>query len=218
MKKSGIALWWVMFLFAIGPGTARAESDVALTAGPILSIQPVGQADGGSPYLDRGIGGTKPGLAIGLSTSWGRSLLSLELSSTSRFEVTQSGRFVSREGAIRCSDSIFSGACTALVRHRDTLLTLLVGRSGSIGKGRLEIEAGVSAVLEGPVQGGVSSGDAGSAAITLGVDAAFPVGARVSLVPSARVSHTLGDDTNGRYSRGLGRNIFRLGAGVRVRL
>src|SRR5207245_5575876 len=98
----------------------------------------IGYEGTGGPYLDNGLGGTVPGLALGLEW-WTarRPLLALELSTTTPFKAVQSGRFV-------------GGGGPAVARQRDTLVSMLSGARIPAGHGAVEVKGGLTGVFGQP--------------------------------------------------------------------
>jgi hypothetical protein len=193
------------------PGSGGLEVSVAMQG--LLSAQPASDSFVGPPYLDNGLGGTTPGVAIGLTGVTRRRIaLALEFSSTNDLEVEQRGRLV--EGQ-------------AVGRLRDTLFSLLAGYSvrGSL-QTRVDALAGISLSAGTPSIDGVpinqrASGAAaeegdGRVAFTAGLDVARRAGARVSIVGSVRYSRL---PRSGRAAEiGVGSNVLRVGAGLQVLL
>jgi len=209
LAASGVTL----LLLTVG-SPASAQSPVPadapvlsprVTVGAITSIQPRLHGGPDGPYLDHSLGGAVPGVAAGvkLVAKW-RALVAAELSTTVPLKVMQSGRYVKGLGPV-------------LARHRDTLLSLLVGAQLPVGIGALEPCAGISVVFGSPIQGEVRyENAAGDVAFTTGADAVFPVGRRGAIIASLRYSIVArGDDA--RYV-GLDRYIVRIGAGYALQL
>jgi hypothetical protein len=155
------------------------------------------------PYLDNSLGGTVPGAAIALqrsATTWPS--VALEVNSTKFMETVQSGRVVAGDGV------------PVVSKHRDTLLSLLVGMS--VAKGSVEPKLGISYVFATLRQEDLVREDIGHFAFTVGVDVVAHVGRRIDVVPSVRYSFV--DRPSDAQYAGLGNHIFRAGIGARVRL
>jgi hypothetical protein len=179
-----------------------------VTAVATISAQP---GTGSSrPYLDRGLGATRPGLTIGVGVESSKSplIMSFELSTTTPMETVQEGRFIS--GSLPGS---------AIARHRDTLLSILPGLRWRAGGAAMEVKGGVSLMFGEPTRDGEPVEEdfsAGDFALTAGFDAVFPLNPRLSLVPSFRYS--VADRSDENYYVGLGTHITRAGVGLRVKL
>ena len=215
-RNLGRALW-VILVIASWPMRSEAQGRTNLYVGPLVSIQPVG--DGiGLPYLDNGVGGVEPGVALGLERrTAGGILLALELSTTTTMRATQSGRLVFRESGAPCGPFGSDGCGPVEATHRDTLVSALVGKRFAQGRGGFELKAGASLIVGTPKQGDFEIEDAaGSVALTAGLDVAIPLSDRVELVPSFRYSRAFRGEND--FYVGLGANIFRIGLGVRMSL
>jgi hypothetical protein len=190
------------------PDGASAAWDAHLTAGVVISVQP--GTGSHNPYLDHGLGATRPGLTVGfgIEASTSPMIFSVELSTTRAMETIQQGRFI-------------VGFGPAVARHRDTLLSILPGARWHAGGAVLEVKGGVSFMFGEPTRDGepVSESveyEAGTFAATAGFDAVFPLTTRISLVPSFRYS--LAERNNDVDYVGLGSHITRAGIGLRVKL
>ena len=198
---------------------ARAQTEVGIAITGLVSLQPVNDSWVGSPYLDEGIGGWRPGLAIGanLITDHGFALIG-ELSTTAAFEQFQTGRLIwantdrlSREGS-------------ATTRLRDTLISGLVGYASSTPTRRVVFAGGLSyvhtmlmeddLVVEDQTEFGLEGKR--RFALTGGIDFLQRLSSRVALVIGGRYSWLgrpeVADQT------GAGEHIIRVGAGVRIRI
>ena len=186
------------------------RGDVAIQG--LASVQPADDSYVGSPYLDKGIGGVGPGLAVGLNVVTRRRLaLTFEFSTAAALEAKQSGRLVSG---------------TAVGRVRDSLFSFLAGAPvWSFSKAEITALAGLSLVTGTLTQNGVPidahddpaahEGD-GLIAFTGGANVGHAVNRRIRVVGNIRYSAI-------RRSRraeelGVGAHIIRVGAGVEVRL
>lgn len=188
---------------------SAAEYPVGLTASALISIYPPGYHGRASPYLDNALGGIVPGLsaAVGVTSEAGAHI-TLEISSTASIKVLQSGRFVSGS----------TSGVRQLATHRDTLVSVLPGvhvRLSPSGAA-LEPKGGFSLRLGTTTRGGTVPEDAGSLALTAGLDAVLPISARIALVPAFRYSYVARGD-GGMYL-GLSPHGLRIGAGVRFGL
>lgn len=215
LRASSLA---IALLIATAAG-ARAQSDVGIAIAGLVSLQPVNHSWVGSPYLDKGIGGWRPGLAIGanLITDHGFALIG-ELSTTAAFEQFQTGRLIwantdrlSREGS-------------ATTRLRDTLISGLVGYASSTATPRVVFAGGLSyvhttlteddLVVEDQTEFGLEGKR--RFALTGGIDIFQRLSSRVALVIGGRYSWLgrpeVADQT------GAGEHIIRVGAGVRIRI
>jgi hypothetical protein len=187
------------------PDGASDSWGAHLTAVVVVSAQPGTGSQ--NPYLDVGLGATRPGLTVGfgVETSESPLITSVELSTTAAMETTQRGRFI-------------PGMGPAVARQRDTLLSILPGVRWRAGGGAMELKGGLSIRFGEPTQGGerVQDYEAGRFALTTGFDAVFPLTDHIGLIPSFRYS--LLDRSNTVDYVGLGKHITRAGVGLRVRL
>jgi hypothetical protein len=180
-----------------------------ITAVATISAQPGKGSQ--SPYLDRGVGETRPGLnvAFGIESPASPVIFAIELSTTAAMETIQQGRFVS--GSLPGS---------VVGRHRDTLLSILPGVRWRAGNGFMEAKGGISVLFGEATHDGeppVEEFTAGDFALTVGLDAVFPLNARISLIPSFRYSAANRTDAV-VDPIGLGSHITRAGVGLRVKL
>ena len=208
----------IALLIATAAG-ARAQTDIGIAIAGLVSLQPVNDSWVGSPYLDEGIGGWRPGLALGASliTDHGFAFIG-ELSTTAAFEQFQTGRLIwantdrlSREGS-------------ATTRLRDTLISGLVGYASSTPTRRVLFAGGLSyvhttlmeddLVVEDQTEFGLEGKR--RFALTGGIDILQRLSSRVALVIGGRYSWLgrpeVADQT------GAGEHIIRAGAGVRIRI
>ena len=183
--------------------TKSGDVKVALTVVGLASIQPV---DGtyvspAAPYLDVGLGGVGPGLAAGLDLfTAGRFSAAFEVS-TASISAVQNGRLVGGHAEGRLQDTLVSALAGVTTDSR--AIRVLAGLSGRIGT---------------PTLNGAAVTDPGAQplALTLGFDAAHPVGARIAIV--ADVRYTLASRSDRVIQLGVGSQFVRAGAGVRVYL
>lgn len=189
----------------------RDAPEVAITIQGLASVQPVDDSYVGSPYLDKGLGGVGPGVAIGLNVAARRRLAFAIEFSTATMEVTQSGRLVSG---------------TAVGQLRDSLFSFLAGASAwSSANAEVVALAGLSLAPGTPTQNGVpidawddpaAREGGGSIAFSGGVNVTRRVGRRVGLVGSVRYSAL--PRSRRAEELGAGTHVFRIGVGVHVRL
>jgi hypothetical protein len=189
---------------------ASSDSDktiAALTIVGLASIQPADNSYVGAPYLDQGLGGIGLGAAAGFSLfTPSRFSATLEVS-TASLSVTQHGRLAGG---------------TAEGRLNDTLVSMLAGVATSTRA--LLMQAGVSWVGGAPSQNGaailanctVCRQEQQHLVFTAGFDAARDIGERTALVANLRYSilprHLF------ETQAGVGRQVVRVGFGVRLRL
>ena len=207
------------FVCALNTQPAYAQSDVGISIAAIVSVQPINEDWVGSPYLDEGIGGWRPGLAIGANVITANGFVLIgELSTTAAFEQFQTGRLIwantdrlSREGS-------------ATTRLRDTLISGLAGYAPANPTRRVVFAGGLSyvhtmlmeddLVVEDQTEFGLEGKR--RFALTGGIDLVQRLSSRASLVIGGRYSWLgrpeVADQT------GAGEHIFRIGAGVRFGL
>jgi hypothetical protein len=198
---------------------AFAQTDAGIAIQGLVSIQPVNESWVGSPYLDEGIGGQAPGIAVGASmfAANGFALLG-ELSTTRQFELFQTGRLVS------ANRNNFSREGSATARLRDTLIHGLAGYTASTAADRVVVAGGISYVHTALTQDGIDVenqfGELGldgrrRFALTGGLDYLRRLSPRASLLIGARYSW-LGRAESSDQT-GAGEHILRVGAGIRIR-
>jgi hypothetical protein len=189
---------------------AQAKTQLQLV--PLVSIQPVGY-ENALPYLDNGLGGTQPGFSLGLQRLTASGFLyGVELSTSQELHAMQSGRFVLPASGGPCGRVPSDGCGPVEARHRDTLLTALVGKRFDF----IEPKVGFSLIFGQPKQGQADAGDAGQIALTAGADGAWPISSSADIVVSVRYSYAFrGDEA---MHVGLGNHIVRVGVGVRLSL
>jgi hypothetical protein len=214
MTKPSCATIATLLLIAVAPDLAAQTSaapDVAVSFQGIGSWQPVDDTYVGpsGPYLDKGLGGIGPGVAMGVDVTARRFAFSAEYN-WAAINVTQTGRLVSG---------------TAEGQLRDSVLSLLAGPVWSSPKASIAALAGLSFVPRQPQQNGVSidtwpdpaaNEGKGLIAFTTGALVYGPRTGRVGLVASAKYS--LLPRTRRAQELGVGPHVIRFGAGVRVRL
>jgi hypothetical protein len=189
------------------PSADREPAVVTVGIAGLGSFQPGGYESPNSPYLSANLGGFRPGARMWLERRRaGQPVVALEIGTTLSFEAVQSGRFVRPSPSAECPEF---GFCTATGRHRDTLLSLLVGgRTGAV-----VLKAGPTVVFGKTAQGDARYDDAaGHFALTAGFDGVVPVGKRLDLVPGGRYSYVFrGPD---RDFVGIGRHVLRVSLGL----
>jgi hypothetical protein len=197
---------------AAEPENNGADRSTVWTVGisGLASVQPGGYESPNSPYLSRNLGGVRAGAGLSLERRRrGQPLLAVALDTTLPFEELQTGRFVRSPPQVSCP----FGSCTAVARHRDTLLSLLAGwrtRSGAV------LQAGPTLVFGSTRQGDLRYDDAaGHFAFTAGLEGTVPFGPRLGLAPGARYSYVFRGPSQDFV--GLGNHILRLTLGLRVR-
>lgn len=199
---------------ALFASNARAQVDVGVTAAGLLSIQPVDDWYGGSPYLDEGIGGMTFGFSGGFDAEWPNGFVVVgEVSTVLPFEQHQIGRLVD------INRTIF-GYGESDTRMRDTLISGLAGVA--LFESRLRILGGVSLLHTTFTEDGRPLADFDfegdsthrTLALTGGADFHAPLSPRVALVVSGRYS--LIDRAELAHDLGAGRHVIRAAVGVRI--
>jgi hypothetical protein len=191
------------------PADVSAQGvDVGLNTAGLVSFQPVDSTYVGpsGPYLDRGLGGVGPGLSVGLDVVANRLALVFEYSTAWLSEVQQ-GRLVNGgRGPGRLHDSMVTGLAGAQLGHGGT---------------RVQLLGGISHLAGTPTSNGVPrptfEADLRRVAITGGIDIVAMRGRRASLLVTGRVYPRVQRSASAQQL-GIGRDVFRAGAGVRWRL
>jgi hypothetical protein len=191
---------------------SRKHAGTSVTLSLLASFQP---ADGtwiGDPYLDNGLAGIEPGLALSVEQRWeNHAVLALALSSSTSMKVSQTGRLVPRNAGAPCGPFMESECGPIETSHRDTLLSALGGFAGAV-----EAKAGLALIFGGVRQGPLAAEDiAGHWALTVEIGAAQRVSNRVSLVSSVQYYRVWRGENADEL--GLGRNIVRVAVGLRWR-
>jgi hypothetical protein len=185
-------------------------SRTALTFAGIASMQTGGSTDG--PDLLNPLGGTAPGLSVGLEKRWRRRSASMELSTSASITGPQAGRGI---GGTVCEpqwDGTIAHNCHPVSSHlRDTILAPLFG-SGFRG---VELKIGPALVLTQTEQGPYYRHTDEDWAVVAGIDAAGRVGPHTELMATFRYAYAF-RDVRTSTAMGIGSNIFRLGVGFRV--
>jgi len=188
----------------------RTVPEVAISLRGIASWQPVDDTYVGLPYLDEGLGGIGPGVALGVDVTQRRFVFAFEYS-WAAIDVTQTGRLV-RDGS-------------AEGQLRDALFSFLAGASTwSSPKATFSALAGLSILHGQPRQNGVpvdvqgvpGDEDQGAIAFTAGADFARTIGRRIDFVAGARYSVL--PRSQRAKEVGVGPHMLRFGGGVRIRL
>jgi hypothetical protein len=208
----------VTIAVAAAPVLAAAQPRTDLYLAPLVSIQPdsVEPPRFGRPVgLNKGISGTQPGLALGITHLTRRGVvLGFELSTTTKMSVEQSGGLVFYASRAICTEG---GCGPVTAQHSDTLFSFLAGGRLRWGKGALELVAGPGLVFGTPAQGSYDVPDAaGLVALSAGANGVIPLGERVDLSPSFRYAHVFRGENVEHV--GLGSHIFRIGLGLRFRI
>ncbi len=200
----------VIALLALSGVTASAQdtgAEVSVTVAGLASFQPTDQSYVGSPYLDQALGGVGPGVLLGLHVEPVRHFIAGVEFTSARLEVQQSGRIV--------------GATNGSVpgRVRDSMLSALVGAQVRSGQITSAVLAGVSALLDTPTSDGepLDFGDEpmSRVVLTLGLDVARAITPRMAFNVTTRAYLGV-DRTESQRQVGLGRQIYRVGAGLRL--
>jgi hypothetical protein len=193
-----------------GPTHRASDAELAVMVTGLISAQPADNGYVGFPYLDKGLGGAVPGIAVSANVVTARRLVAaVEISTTTTLEVAQTGRLV-------------GGAATG--RLRDSLLTVLAGMAAGPPTRRIQVLAGVGRILGSPtlldVQSATAPGGSldspGRLAVTGGIDVMQRLSDRLGLVADVRYSHLQRSEAATQV--GVGRHVLRAGVGVRVRL
>jgi hypothetical protein len=193
---------------AAAPRRADAQdfSRVGFNTAGLVSIQPVDPLYVGpeGPYLDRGLGGSGPGLAMGVNVVKDRLALVFEYN-TAWLSVAQQGRLVN------------GGSGTG--RLRDSMLTALAGAQVGRRRTRAQLLGGLSYRMGTPSSNGVPrpdpAGEAFRGILTFGTDVITFIGPRASLLVMGRVYPWIQRGDSARQL-GVGGNVFRAGVGVRL--
>jgi hypothetical protein len=215
-----VKTWLVCCAAAVASLTstqALAQADVGVSGSALISIQPIDDWFGGSPYLDEGIGGLTPGVAAGVDVVTASGLVLVgEFSTVVPYEQEQSGRLVDTR-----RDRFSSGMSST--RLRDTLVSGLIGFAPGASH-RLRLVGGVSWLHTDMTEDGIpveefgfeDSGDYRRVALTGGADFRAPLSSRVSLIISGRYSWI--DRSEVAHDLGAGTHVIRASGGIRVRL
>jgi hypothetical protein len=175
----------------------------------LVSSQPGGYESPNSPYLSDNLGGWRPGAGLWLERNrTGQPLVAVEIGTTLAFETVQSGRFVRPSPGAECQQG---GSCTATGRHRDTLVSLLIGWRSE----PLALWAGPTVVFGKTTQGEARYDDAaGHFALTAGFDGVIPAGKHMDVIPGFRYSYVFRGPSQDFV--GIGNHVARLTLGLRV--
>lgn len=211
--RAASAATFTVVLTAVSTAAAAqglVRPDMALTVQGLASVQPsVGTY--GPPYLDKGLGGIGPGLAVGIEGS-ARGFVAGAEFSTATIEVDHTGRAVGGAATGRLRDSLISFRAGAI---------LGASQEASVaGVAGLSIVAGTPALDGVPIEPSfVANGQRGTPgrlAFTAGLHGDRRFGGRASLLISVRYS----DRSRDRAAEALevGPHIVRLGVGIRFRM
>jgi hypothetical protein len=200
--------------------TADAQSDstrrsggpeVDVVVSGLASVQPSNDDYVGSPYLDRGLGGAVPGIAVSANVITARQFAAaVEFSTTAILDVAQRGRLV-------------GGVTTGHLR--DSFFTVLAGIATASTTHRVQVLAGLSRILGAPTldsnqltraQRGALDPAPGRFAATGGVDLSQRVTRRLGIVGTLRYSYLRRSVSATQV--GVGNHVFRGGVGIRFRL
>jgi hypothetical protein len=203
-----------IFSLVIASSSAIAENDEAasadrprtrfggVTLSPIVSFQPGGTYHSGRE-LYNGFGGHPVGILAGVSLAGaGGAISTLEVSTTAAIEASLRHEASCGSG---CYDPYDEQAS-----HRDTFLTMLLGKGLGSRAGSVELKAGLSLVFSRRRSDSVFGENSTNVAFTLGADGLFPIGRRVDVAPVLRVSYV-----DRRSGSRLGAAVARLGVGLR---
>jgi hypothetical protein len=198
----------VMTLAVAAPGRAHAQalSQIGFDASGLVSIQPEDPAYVGpeGPYLDRGLGGSGAGFAIGVDAAARRVALAFEYS-TAWLSVPQRGRLVNGQAGIG--------------KLQDSMVTALAGAQLGTGRTRTRLLGGGSYLIGTPSSNGVPRTDSDTdpfrGALTFGADVVTAVGPRASLLVAGRLYPWINRSESARQL-GVGRHVFRAGVGIRL--
>ena len=197
-------------------GAEAQGTDVGITGVGLVSFQPIDDAFVGSPYLDQGIGGWGPGFGVALNVIAPNGFVVVGEFTTARYSQEQEGRLV--EG---CAVSTPCVAHTTTLH--DSILSGLVGYANTNDHTRVQFVGGIGAKLDSPAVDGdpreasETNHDRGLPfVLTGGFDVIQSLNVRAALAFGARYTYAQRAE-NQRYL-GIGPHIFRISAGVRVRL
>lgn len=208
--------------------SAQVQETQATAGGSLLlSLQPVDDFYVGGPYLNEGIGGLGPGMALTFNVVTPPGLVIAGEFSTAWFEVEQGGRLVPGACRVPTPDCSYVGG-SGTTRLHDSMLSGLVGVSRGQHRTRVHFLGGISWILKGPTVDGVElllDRDAHDRRFarssrpvvgTGGFDVTHGLTGRLSFAGGARYSYVRRNEQL-RYL-GIGNHLLRFGAGLRVRL
>jgi opacity protein-like surface antigen len=207
LSLSGLAAFPQAVAAQSGPSGRASETVVGATVMGLVTIQPGDGSYVGEPYLDTALGGVGPGVGLGFTVISPRGFAAAAEFSTARVEVSQSGRLVGGHATGRIHDSMFTG---------------LAGFGRSSRTRTVVILAGISRVVDSPSLNGVSIDQPSSAegsrriGFTAGVDVSQAATRRLAFVGNFRYSNI--PRNTQAIQIGVGQHVFRVGAGVRVRV
>jgi hypothetical protein len=175
---------------------------VTLTMVGIVAVQPADStyvSPGGSPYLDRGLGGISVGAGAGVSGFVRRIVITGEISAAS-ITKTQVGRLVGG---------------TKAANLRDAVMAAMVG--GANASRSVVFQCGLATIIERHTLDDVPAADDGWLFAPIGgFDAAWSIHPRAAFVTNVRYAWLHRD--NAARLQGLGSHLIRAGVGVRLRL
>lgn len=187
---------------------APLPSEASVTVSGIISVQTSGDVlESGSSYLNKGLGGVVPGIAIAFGAAHSRAVFDVEFSTTTTISSRQ--QYVGGAYSFRASTPFES-------KHTDTLLSFLAGVRTRHKRGWVDYKAGGSRIFGRPTVEGEDFEDrdiAGKFALTIGVDWVLRPKSSLQIVTGAKHSYAFRGRSNDEVF--LGANILRVGVGVR---
>lgn len=208
MIRATLGLLLSFMIFSSAKPAFAQGVDIGVTGTGLISIEAETTYAGGEgdTYLDDGLGGKGPGFAVSLDASAVSGFTGVVEFSSARMEAVQRGR-------------IIGGGPVTTTLNDSTLVGMLGWAKGD--HHRFTIVAGGGRSFGTPSMDGVKIVDEdqdhrGRLVLAAGLNAAHHLTSRVSLVGNARYFRMI------RTSRveeiGLGENVYRFGAGLRIRL
>lgn len=213
-----------LFIMAVMPSTATAQEASATPREPTTSITVKGLVswlpdnDPDSVYLDKGVDGWAPGLALALAAHPGNLAFEVEVSTALPVSAMQSGRSVD----VNVSRTPVQYPAHE-AKHTDTLISFLAGYRDRYSRGWFEYKAGGSLIFGRSSRDGqplenfqeqVPSRDiAGRFALTAGVDWVIRVASQRAIVIGLKHSLAFRGDDN--YLFEASPLIIRAGVGFR---
>jgi hypothetical protein len=202
---------WLLPHLSFAQGT-----DVGISGFGLVSVQPIDEAYVGSPYLNEGIGGWGPGFGAALNVIAPNGFAVVGEFTTARYSQQQNGRLI--EGC-----TLSTPCLSHTTTLHDSILSGLVGYANTGGRTRLQFVGGIGARLDSPEIDGEprdaseTNHDLGMPfVLTGGFDVMHSLSARSALVLGARYAY--GERAENHRYLGIGAHIFRVSAGLRVRL
>jgi hypothetical protein len=203
----GLAAFPISASAQTGPPEHPSDTVLGVTTTGLISLQPGDRTYVGWPYLDKPLGGVGPGFAVGLTLIERRGFAAAAEFGTARVQVPQSGRLVGGQATGRVHLSMLTGLAGYSASSRARTIVLLAGASRIIDSPSLDhvsIDQPYSA--EGPRRLG----------LTAGIDISQAASRRVAFVGNIRYSNIRRNTQ--AIQIGVGQHVFRVGAGVRVRM